>query len=93
MKYESDTQDPRKYTMWRVCDLVLVTSSHADETHKRLVGVVVDVTLEKTSYWGESYIYHTLVQGEILRIGDDPYLKIARRITETSEEFWGKLKK
>ena len=79
--------------MWRVCDLVLITSSHIDEAHKRLVGIVVDVTLEKSNYWGESYIYHTLVQGEILRIGDDPYLKIARRITETSEEFWGKLKK
>lgn len=80
--------------MWKVHDLVLVEQHFLGWDAPRLsTGVVVDVRLEKSNYWGESFFYYTLVDGEILKIGEAEYTKIVRRITDTSEEFWGNLKK
>lgn len=79
---------------WKVHDLVLVEQHFLGWDEPRLsAGVIVDVRLEKSNYWGESFFYYTLVDGEILKIGEAEYTKIVRRITDTSEEFWAKLKR
>ena len=80
--------------LWKVQDLVLVEQRFVGQEKPRLTaGIVVDVKKEKSNYWGESFFYYTLVEGEILKIGEVEYTKIVRRITDTSEDFWGNLKR
>ena len=80
--------------MWKVNDLVLVEQHFLGWDALRVsAGVVIDVCKEKSIFGEERFFYYTLVDGEILRIGSAEYAKIVRRITDTSEEFWGSLKK
>lgn len=80
--------------LWNVRDLVLVEQRFIGQENPRMsAGIVIDVRKEKSNYWGESFFYYTLVEGEILKIGEVEYTKIVRKITDTSEEFWGNLKR